>query len=263
MVNAVTETGSGNSLPVTMFALRVAQFGGPEAIYAEQIPVPEPGEHEVLVKVFAAGVGPWDAWIRSGHSVLPQPLPLTPGSDISGVVVAIGKGVHGFAVGEAVYGVTNKRFTNGYAQYAACRADMLAPKPAALSYTDAASVPVIAVTAWQMLFECAGLKSGQRVELNAFTSPQFIKWLEAKLNAHLPHRLLPADDVLRDAYRRALVVARLNKVINAARDEAVGEARGKDAPKGLRQQLEKMLRSANAKPWDRALYRLAAEAVGD
>jgi NADPH:quinone reductase-like Zn-dependent oxidoreductase len=163
MVNAVTETGSGNSLPVTMFALRVAQFGGPEAIYAEQIPVPEPGEHEVLVKVFAAGVGPWDAWIRSGHSVLPQPLPLTPGSDISGVVVAIGKGVHGFAVGEAVYGVTNKRFTNGYAQYAACRADMLAPKPAALSYTDAASVPVIAVTAWQMLFECAGLKSGQRV----------------------------------------------------------------------------------------------------
>jgi NADPH:quinone reductase-like Zn-dependent oxidoreductase len=163
MVNAVTETASGNSLPVTMIALRVAQFGGPEAICAEQIPVPEPGEHEVLVKVFAAGVGPWDAWIRSGHSVLPQPLPLTPGSDISGVVVAIGKGAHGFAVGDAVYGVTNKRFTNGYAQYAACRADMLAPKPAALSYTDAASVPVIAVTAWQMLFECAGLKSGQRV----------------------------------------------------------------------------------------------------
>ena len=77
MVNAVTETGSGDSLPVTMIALRVAQFGGHEAIYAEQIPVPEPGEHEVLAKVFAAGVGPWDAWIRSGHSVLPQPLALS------------------------------------------------------------------------------------------------------------------------------------------------------------------------------------------
>jgi NADPH:quinone reductase-like Zn-dependent oxidoreductase len=115
------------------------------------------------VKIFAAGVGPWDAWIRSGHSVLPQPLPLTLGSDIAGVVVAIGKGARGFAVGEPVYGVTNKRFTNGYAQYAACSAEMLARKPAALSFSDAASVPVVAVTAWQMLFKCAGLKPGQRV----------------------------------------------------------------------------------------------------
>jgi NADPH:quinone reductase-like Zn-dependent oxidoreductase len=77
--------------------------------------------------------------------VLPQPLPL------------------GFAVGEPVYEVTNNRFTNGYAQYAACRAEMLARKPAALSFTDAASVPVVAGTAWQMLFERAGLKSGQAV----------------------------------------------------------------------------------------------------
>jgi NADPH:quinone reductase-like Zn-dependent oxidoreductase len=163
MANTVTETESEDPLPATMIALRVAQFGGPEAIYAEQIPVPEPAEDEVLVKIFAAGVGPWDAWIRSGHSVLPQPLPLTLGSDISGIVVAIGKGTHGFAVGEPVYGVTNKRFTNGYAQYATCRAEMLARKPAALSFTEAASVPVVAVTAWQMLFDCAGLKSGQRV----------------------------------------------------------------------------------------------------
>jgi NADPH:quinone reductase-like Zn-dependent oxidoreductase len=125
--------------------------------------VPEPKEGEVLVKISAAGVGPWDAWIRSGRRVLPQPLPLTLGSDVAGEVVAIGKGAHGFAVGEPVYGVTNERFTNGYAQYAACRAEMLARKPATLSYVDAASVPVVAVTAWQMLFECAGLKSGQRV----------------------------------------------------------------------------------------------------
>jgi NADPH:quinone reductase-like Zn-dependent oxidoreductase len=163
MGNTVTEAGNGNSLAATMTALRVVQFGGPEAICAEQIAVPEAVQGEVLVKIFAAGVGPWDAWIRSGHSVLPQPLPLTLGSDISGVVVAIGKDTQAFAVGEPVYGVTNKRFTNGYAQYAICRAEMLARKPAALSFTDAASVPVVAVTAWQMLFECAGLKSGQRV----------------------------------------------------------------------------------------------------
>jgi len=146
-----------------MIALRVAQFGGPEVICAEQIPVPEPEQDEVLVQIFAAGVGPWDAWIRSGRSVLPQPLPLTLGSDIAGLVVGVGGGTHGFATGEPVYGVTNQRFTNGYAQYASCRAEMLARKPAALSFVDAASVPVVAVTAWQMLFDHAGLKSGQRV----------------------------------------------------------------------------------------------------
>jgi NADPH:quinone reductase-like Zn-dependent oxidoreductase len=163
MANTVVERKSWNSVPSTMIALRVAKFGGPETIFADQIPVPEPKEGEVLVKISAAGVGPWDAWIRSGRSVLPQPLPLTLGSDVSGVVVATGKSNHGFAVGERVYGVTNERFTNGYAQYAACRAEMLARKPATLSFVDAASVPVVAVTAWQMLFEYAGLKSGQRV----------------------------------------------------------------------------------------------------
>jgi hypothetical protein len=111
--------------------------------------------------------------------------------------------------------------------------------------------------------EVAFLRSGRRVELNAFTSPQFIEWLEAKLNAHLARRLLPADDVLRDAYRRAMVVARLNKTMRAARDEAVAEARRKDLPKGLRGQLEYVLRRADAKPWDLAVYKLAQAAIDD
>jgi NADPH:quinone reductase-like Zn-dependent oxidoreductase len=72
MAHSVAETESRNTLPATMTALRVSQFGGPEAICAEPIPVPEPEEGEVLVKVLAAGVGPWDAWIRSGHSVPPD-----------------------------------------------------------------------------------------------------------------------------------------------------------------------------------------------
>jgi NADPH:quinone reductase-like Zn-dependent oxidoreductase len=95
--------------------------------------------------------------------VLPQPLPLTLGSDVAGIVMAVGSGTTGFAVGEPVYGVTNKRFTGGYAQYAACRAAMLARKPASLSYIEAASAPVVTVTAWQMLFDRASLNSGQSV----------------------------------------------------------------------------------------------------
>ncbi|HEX4591724.1 MAG TPA: DUF2399 domain-containing protein [Gemmataceae bacterium] len=105
------------------------------------------------------------------------------------------------------------------------------------------------------------LKSGRRVELNAFTSPQFIEWLEAKLAANLPGRLLPADDVLLDGYRRALITARLNKAITETRDEAVREARGATIPKGLRKKLEKLLRD-DSEAWDLAVYKLAEESIG-
>ncbi len=149
--------------PSDMLAMRVHAFGGPEAIVADQIPVPVPDVGEVLVKVAAASVGPWDGWIRGGTSVLPQPLPLTLGSDIAGTVIASGAGVDGFAAGLAVYGTTNPRFTDGYAQFAICKAAMIAPKPTALGFVEAASVPVIAVTAWQMLFDHAKLKAGQSV----------------------------------------------------------------------------------------------------
>src|ERR1700735_3794501 len=107
------------ALPTSFKAVQIDRFGGIDSMHYRDVALAHPAAGQVMVRVAAAGVGPWDAWIRSGNSVLPQPLPLTLGSDISGVVVAIGKGIHGFAVGEAVYGVTNKRFTNGYAQYAA------------------------------------------------------------------------------------------------------------------------------------------------
>ena len=147
----------------TMKAWRVNGFGSPDAMTLEEIARPAPGAGEILVRVAAAGVGPWDGWIRSGHSALPQPLPLTLGSDLSGTVVAIGDGVTDFAVGEAVYGVTNARFTGAYAEYAVASADMMAGKPESLTDAEAASVPVIAVTAWQALFEQARVGQGQTV----------------------------------------------------------------------------------------------------
>ncbi|KQP80355.1 quinone oxidoreductase [Methylobacterium sp. Leaf117] len=146
-----------------MKACRVHQFGRPNVITLEDIPRPEPGEGEVLVKVHAAGVGPWDAWIRAGRSLLPQPLPLTLGSDVSGTVAALGQGVSRFSLSDAVFGVTNKRFTDGYAEYALASADMLAIKPEGLAHVDAASLPVVAVTAWQALFDHAHVGNGQTV----------------------------------------------------------------------------------------------------
>jgi NADPH:quinone reductase-like Zn-dependent oxidoreductase len=146
-----------------MKAVRVHSFGPPEVISFEDVSKPEPAGGEVVVQVKAAGVGPWDALIRSGKSVLPQPLPLTLGSDLSGVVHAIGPGVGEFKIGDEVFGVTNERFTGAYAEYAVAKATMIAPKPKTLNHSHAASVPVVAATAWQMVFELTRLAPGQSV----------------------------------------------------------------------------------------------------
>jgi NADPH:quinone reductase-like Zn-dependent oxidoreductase len=130
----------------------------------ERIPRPDPSPGEVLVKVKAAGVGPWDGWIRAGKSALPQPLPLTLGSDLSGEVVAVASG--DLRVGDQVYGVTNPQFIGAYAEYALASAAMVAPKPTSLTHIEAASVPVIAVTAWQALFDQAQLRAGQTVVIH-------------------------------------------------------------------------------------------------
>jgi NADPH:quinone reductase-like Zn-dependent oxidoreductase len=147
----------------SMMAWRVHQFGPPETMQFERIPVPNPGPGEVLVKVHAAGVGPWDGWIRGGRSALPQPLPLTLGSDLSGEIQALGPDVSDLHIGDQVYGVTNPRFIGAYAEYALASAAMIARKPTSLTYIEAASVPVIAVTAWQGLFDQAELRAGQTV----------------------------------------------------------------------------------------------------
>jgi len=149
-----------------MMAWRVHEFGPPEVMKFERISRPEPGPGEVLVKVEAAGVGPWDGWIRVGKSALPQPLPLTLGSDLSGEIVAMGSGVSELRVGDQVYGVTNPRFIGGYAEYALASAGMVSNKPASLTHVESASVPVVSVTAWQALFDHAQLKAGQTVVIH-------------------------------------------------------------------------------------------------
>jgi NADPH:quinone reductase-like Zn-dependent oxidoreductase len=148
---------------MSMKAWRVHEFGPPEVMQFERVPVPSPGPGEVLVRVHAAGVGPWDGWIRGGRSALPQPLPLTLGSDLSGEIETVGPDVTGLRAGDQVYGVTNPRFIGAYAEYGLASAAMIAHKPTSLTHVEAASVPVIAVTAWQGLFDQAQLTAGQTV----------------------------------------------------------------------------------------------------
>lgn len=146
-----------------MKAVRVHKFGGADVLVIDELPIPSPGAGELLVRVAAAGVGPWDALIREGKSKVSPPPPLTLGSDLSGVVEAVGSGVGGFKVGDQVYGATNPQFCGAYAEYAVASAAMMAQKPERLNDIEAASAPVVVVTAWQMLFDYAKVTTGQRI----------------------------------------------------------------------------------------------------
>src|SRR5512144_1553520 len=138
-----------------MKAVVVSEFGAPSVLKLADIPKPEPGRDQVLVRVKAAGVGPWDAWIREGKSALPQPLPLIPGSDISGVVEAAGSAVSAFRPGDenlrrhqqAIHRWL-RRICSGRGRDDCAEAEDAGPCAGRFR-------PVVAVTAWQMLFEYA------------------------------------------------------------------------------------------------------------
>lgn len=146
-----------------MKAGRIHIYGPPSAISIDEIDCPTPNEGELVVRVAAAGVGPWDALIREGKSVVQLSLPIILGSDLAGIVESVGVGVMQFKPGDEVFGVTNKQFCGAYAEYAVASAQMVAAKPRSLSFVESASVPVVAVTAYQMLFDYAQLKAGQAV----------------------------------------------------------------------------------------------------
>lgn len=152
-----------SALPTTMRAIQLDAFGGIERLHPTEIPVPVPGAGQVLVELCAAGVGPWDALVREGKSGLGQLLPVTPGSDGSGTVVALGEGVTAWRPGDLVFGATNDRFTGGYAEFALFDAHRIALKPPGVGFLEAGGIPVVGVTAWSMLFEHGGLARGQRV----------------------------------------------------------------------------------------------------
>jgi NADPH:quinone reductase-like Zn-dependent oxidoreductase len=145
-----------------MKVARILQFGPPNVITNDDLPRPEPAAGQLLVRVKAAGVGNWDSLIREGKIEV-QALPIILGSELSGNVEAIGAQVSGFKPGEEVYGATNEQFTGAYAEYALASARRMAQKPKTLNFIEAASAPVVTVTAWQMLFEYAQVTAGQTV----------------------------------------------------------------------------------------------------
>ncbi len=146
----------------TMHAIQVHTYGDATQLRLEQISQPKPQEGDVLVRVHAAGVNALDWKIRSGlmKSVMPSTFPYVPGIELAGVVERVGPGVTTFQPGQAVYGHTAG---GAYAEYSLVPAQTLAPKPTSLTFDDAATVPIGALTAWQALFDSGQLQAGQRV----------------------------------------------------------------------------------------------------
>jgi len=147
------------------------RFGGPEVLQHGELPEPAPLTGQVLVRVAAAGVNPIDRRLRNGElqDYFEREWPITPGWDFAGRIERLGPGVSGWQVGEAVMGLAFDWHLHGgtYAELAAVSADCMTAKPDSLDFVQAASLPLVSLTAWQALAELGALGRGQSVLIQA------------------------------------------------------------------------------------------------
>lgn len=195
-----------------MLAVSFDDFGGEEVLRYREHPVPVPGPGEVLIKVHAAGVNPVDWKIRDGllKTRMPHQFPIIPGWDVAGTVAAVGPKCRRFRRGQAVFAYARKPVIKDgcYAQFVVLPETSVAAKPKKLSFVEAASVPLAALTAWQSLFDAAQLQKGQTVLIHAAAggvggfAVQLAKWKGARVIGtasavnHDYVRSLGADEVI-------------------------------------------------------------------
>jgi NADPH:quinone reductase-like Zn-dependent oxidoreductase len=149
----------------TMKAVRIHTYGGPEVLQYEDAPVPQAGEGEVLVRVHAGAVSPFDWKVRAGYLVnwMQHTLPLVLGWDVSGVIEQAGPSANGFKPGDAVFSLADPNRDGANAEYMVVNAAQLARKPEGLDHLDTASIPNSGLAAWHSLFTHGGLEKGQTV----------------------------------------------------------------------------------------------------
>jgi NADPH2:quinone reductase len=144
-----------------MKAIMVHEFGGPEVLKLEDVPTPKPGAGQAFVRIHAAGVNPYDTYMRGGNYALKPALPYTPGSDAGGIVEAVGDGVSGVKPGDRVY--TARTITGAYAEYALALEGQLHPLPANVSFSQGAGVWVPYGTAYNAIVLVAQARAGETV----------------------------------------------------------------------------------------------------
>jgi NADPH:quinone reductase-like Zn-dependent oxidoreductase len=148
-----------------MKAIRIHSYGGLEALVYEDAPQPQPAQDEVLIRVHATTVNPFDCAVRSGYMTgyFNHTLPLILGTDVSGVIEEIGPGVTSFRPGDEVYTRAGVVRDGSYAEYVVAPAADVAAKPKSIDHIHAAALPHVTLTAWQALYELADLQKGQTV----------------------------------------------------------------------------------------------------
>jgi NADPH2:quinone reductase len=144
-----------------MKAIQVHEFGGPEVLKLQEIPTPQPAAGQVLVRIHAAGVNPYDTYMRAGTYAVKPSLPYTPGSDGAGTIEAVGSGVTKVKEGDRVY--TAKTVSGAYAEYALALESQVHPLPAKISFTQGAGVWVPYGTAYHALYHSAQAHASETV----------------------------------------------------------------------------------------------------
>jgi NADPH:quinone reductase-like Zn-dependent oxidoreductase len=173
----------------TMKAVRIHNYGGTDNLVLEEAPRPVAGDGELLIRVHASAVNPWDCAVRAGYvtNYYTYAFPLILGLDVSGVVEEVGKGVTGFAQGDAVYARTDPARNEAYAEYVAVPASEAALKPPSLDHLQAAALPHVGLTAWRALVDTAQLAPGQTILIHAAAggvgsiAVQLAKWRGARV----------------------------------------------------------------------------------
>ncbi len=154
-----------------MKAVQIYQYGEPDVFTYQDAPRPKPNDDEVLIRVHAAAINPIDWKTRQGQGIaglLQDPFPLILGWDVSGVIEVVGQNVSGFKIGDAVYSMVRFPKVGGaYAEYVTAPTTDITLKPNSLDHIQAAALPLVALTAWQALFEAADLSVGQRILIHA------------------------------------------------------------------------------------------------
>jgi NADPH:quinone reductase-like Zn-dependent oxidoreductase len=145
----------------TMKAVRIHEFGGPQVLKTDEVPIPQPKDDDLVVRVHAASANPVDYKIRSGAVFGKDALPIALGRDVSGTIEICGTRAN-LKKGDAVYAHLGWD-RGGYAEYVLVHSGEYAAKPSNIDHVRAAAVPLAAMTAWQGLFDHGGLQSGQRV----------------------------------------------------------------------------------------------------
>ena len=152
-----------------MKAFFISRYGKSDELKFGDLPEPTMRDDDVMVQIHAAGVNPLDNKIRSGEFklLLPYKMPLILGTDLAGVVVRVGSRVSRFKVGDEVYARPDDDRIGTFAEFIAVKEDSLALKPTNLTMEEAASIPLVGLTAWQTLFDKGRLKKGQKVLIHA------------------------------------------------------------------------------------------------